>query len=478
MTRKHEKRLERLEEAVTGNDPTADLTVEHREADPAKRPDGLAYDPDEGVLAYDFWGAQQTCLDDLASGDFDIVALLGGYRSGKSVTGARWVITEALRNPGTRFLSMGVNYSQATSTTYRVLFEQLPGDRTQIVTSSFTGPEQSPIVADYNRSEHRLVLQNDSVIVLGSADKWNRYAGDEYGGIWLDEPSHYGDELHDLLEMMGTRLTAPAGPKAMCWTLTGSGYGPAWKVLEKQEDANGDPIGSRITVEYASVLDNPYIADEDKGRFRRQFEGGSREEQALHGGFAAAQGLVYDFSREKYVLPAAEARDRVEAGWRIYGYDAGWNDPRVLLEIGRTPYDQLVALDEFYQQESHVEDAVAWLQRTNKPRGRIYCEHEPSEIRKFERAGWDARQAEKSLDAGIAEVRQRLSQEDSKGDDSDDGQPGLLVSESCENLIREFLGYKEEHVGTSSAEDHALDALRYAIVSDATQGPRTIPSSF
>jgi len=30
-------------------------------------------------------------------------------------------------------------------------------------------------------------------------------------------------------------------------------------------------------------------------------------------------------------------------------------------------------------------------------------------------------------------------------------------------------------VGTSSAEDHALDALRYAIVSDATQGPRTIP---
>jgi len=72
--------VEQLEEAVTGSDPTADITVEHREAAPVKRPDGLAYDPDEGVLAYDFWSAQQTCLDDLASGDYDIVALLGGTR--------------------------------------------------------------------------------------------------------------------------------------------------------------------------------------------------------------------------------------------------------------------------------------------------------------------------------------------------------------------------------------------------------------
>jgi hypothetical protein len=39
---------------------------------------------------------------------------------------------------------------------------------------------------------------------------------------------------------------------------------------------------------------------------------------------------------------------------------------------------------------------------------------------------------------------------------------GLLVSSSCRYLIREFLGYKEEHVGKSQATDHCLDSLRYA----------------
>jgi len=187
------------------------------------------------------------------------------------------------------------------------------------------------------------------VIVLGSADKWSRYAGDEYAGIWLDEPSHSGDELHDLMEMMGTRLTASEGSKTMFWTLTGNGYNAAWRILEKREDANGDPIGSRITVERASVLDNPYIDDADKKRLLRQFEDGEREEQALHGGFEVAQGLVYsDFSRETHVVPDREACECVEDEWRIYGYDAGWNDPRVVLEIRKTSYDQLVEDDEFY----------------------------------------------------------------------------------------------------------------------------------
>jgi hypothetical protein len=186
------------------------------------------------------------------------------------------------------------------------------------------------------------------------------------------------------------------------------------------------------------------------------------------------------FSRETHVIPHREAYDRIDDTdeWRIYGYDAGWNDPRVMLEIGRTSYDQFVVLDEFHARGSHVEDAIDWLQRHNKPRGYIYCEHEPSEIQKFAHAGWNAIRAEKSIDAGISEVRRRLEYEESRADGSTDGQAGLLVSESCENLIREFLGYKEEHVGTSAAVDHALDALRYAIASDAIQGPRKIPSTW
>lgn len=455
--RERDRRLEQVEQAVESatDNVEDDWTVEHREAAPEERPHGMAVDVGERTIAYDFWSAQEECIDSLDAGEHDIVGFLGGYRSGKSVTGARWLLTQALRNPGIRFLAMGTTYSEAVSTTYRVLFEQLPGERTHMVTSSFNGPEQSPLVSDYNRQEHRLTLVNDSVIILGSADKWSRYAGEEFGSAWLDEPSHYGDVLHDLLEMVSTRLTASSGAKSMFWTLTGNGYNAAWQVLEKQEDVDGGELGHTVELVRASVLDNPYIAEEDKERLERQFEDGGREDQALHGGFSATQGLVYsNFRRNEHVIEHGEAHDLVEDDWRIFGYDAGWSDPRAMLEVGKTAYDQLVIIDEFCVSETHVEDAIRWLQANDKQQAPIFAEHEPSDIKKFKRAGYPATQAEKSLDAGIAEVRHRL-----EADESD--RVGVLISDQCSNLIKEFHGYKEEQVGTSAATDHLLDCLRY-----------------
>jgi hypothetical protein len=135
----------------------------------------------------------------------------------------------------------------------------------------------------------------------------------------------------------------------------------------------------------------------------------------------------------------------------------------VLVEIGATDYDQLVVLDEFYQSESYPEDAIAWLEQDDKPEGRIFCEHEPGDIRKFRRAGFVAIEAEKSIDPGIAEVRRRLER-----DDND--RVGLLVSDRCQHATREFLGYKEDHVGTSQAEDHICDSIRYAIFTNEHRG--------
>lgn len=488
---------------------TGSVSVEWRGAQPDERPDGMAWDPSDGTLTYDAWSAQQEALDALTE-DHDITAFLAGYGAGKSITGARWLIAQAISYPGSRFLAMGIDFQKARDTTFRVLFGQLPGDRTDVVTSSFNGPEQSPIVADYNRQEHRLTFANDSVIKLGSADRWNRYAGDEYGGLWLDEPSHYGEDLHDLLEMLGSRLRGVDGPKRQFWTLTGNGYNAAWTILEKREGADGEPLGLNIELIRASTPDNPYLDENDVERFRRQYAGTGREEQALHGGFEAAQGLVYpQFSRDTHVLEHREARRRVDESneWRAYCYDAGWRDPRVLLEIGRTAYDQLIVLDEFHESEAHVSDAIDWLE--GKPRGVIHAEHNPADIEKFRNAGWPVERAEKSIEPGIAEVRRRLEDDGNDpvdergggpipepsgtwyepssspgqeligskkkvgnlsrgGDDRDAdrsdrrGRVGLLVSDQCSNLIQELLSYKEDEVGTSQAVDHCADALRYA----------------
>jgi hypothetical protein len=531
--RSFENRLEDLD-ADTDTDETTDAVgVEWRDASPDERPDGMEWTPstdevedqEDARLTFDVWMAQRETLETVRTGDHDVVAFLGGYGTGKSVLGARWLLANALENPGSKFLAMGQDFKKARDTTFTKLFAQLPGERTTLTTSGFNGPENSPLVEDYNRQQHRLTLCNDTVVVLGSADRYNRYAGAEFGAAWLDEPSHYGEDLHELTGMVTTRLRGVDGPKTQLWTLTGEGYNAAWEILEKRQNADGEPIGLDVEVVTASVLENPYLTEGDKQRFRRKYEGTSKEQQALHGGFAAATGLVYSkFSRDTHVIPAREARDRTLEDWRIYGYDAGWKDPRVLLEIGKTAYDQYIVLDEFVESGTHVEDAIRWLSETDKPNGTIYAEHEPADIRKFNRSGFKAQKAEKSIDAGISEVRKRLESDgnitpdavdtspnlrrkehsgpvmgsfgdtpasnrttttrssrttgrdddeedevedepEDEGTDERDTEPrvGLLVSDNCQHLIREFLGYKEDHVGTSQATDHALDALRYAV---------------
>jgi hypothetical protein len=532
-------RLEELEADTETHDTTTDISVEWRDAAPDERPDGMTWEPPTGeedgaCLTFDVWKAQRETLDAVRTGDNDVVAFLGGYGTGKSVLGARWLLSNALEHSGSKFLAMGQDFKKARDTTFTKLFAQLPGERTTLTTSGFNGPENSPLVEDYNRQQHRLTLVNDTVIVLGSADRYNRYAGAEFGAVWMDEPSHYGEDLHELTGMITTRLRGVNGPKTQLWTLTGEGYNAAWEILEKRQNADGEPIGLDIEVVTASVLENPYLTEGDKDRFRRKYEGTAKEEQALHGGFAAATGLVYsDFSRETHVIPAREAWNRADEDWRIYGYDAGWKDPRVLVEIGKTAYDQFVVLDEFVESGTHVEDAIRWLSENDKPNGVIYAEHEPADIQKFNQAGSRARKAEKSLDAGISEVRKRLKDDgnvspeavkdsgggsgmrsglirrssrpsvgnvrdgvkrstnrtthdkkknqndevkDSDTDEEKEPRVGLLVSDNCQHLIREFLGYKEDHVGTAQATDHCCDALRYAVFTHGDTENNSKPS--
>jgi phage terminase large subunit-like protein len=314
-----EKNLrDRLGNVDGGTATRSDIRVEWTDAAPETRPDGIRWDPPTedtpGLLQYDTWNAQRQTLEAVDDGN-DIVAFLAGYGSGKTLLGVRWLIKQALEYPGSRFLVLGIDFQKARDTTFRVLFEQLPGDRTGVVTSSHNGPETSPVVSDYNRQNHRLTLTNGTVIKLGSADRWNRYAGDEYGAIHLDEPSHYGEDLYDLLEMLGSRLRGVDGPQTMLWTLTGNGQNAAFDVLERGVDADGEELGLTIETVRASTLENPYLDEATKERFKRQYAGTGREGQALHGGFADGGGNLLTRDQLTFIdseeLPDREYRYRL-----------------------------------------------------------------------------------------------------------------------------------------------------------------------
>jgi hypothetical protein len=308
-----EQTYEQAIEHLQPGSETDAITVQWGTADPNNRPDGMTWVPETQTITYDLWKAQREALDAIDE-ETDVQALLGGYGSGKTILSTRWLLKQAIEFDGSRFLLMGIDFSKAKQTTFRTLFEQLPGENTHLVTSSYNGPEQSPIVADYNRQEHRLTLQNGTVIVLGSADKWSRYAGESLGAVVLDEPSHYND-LHNILEMIGSRLRGEDGPKVQLWSLTGNGHNAAYDILERGVDGNGDPLGLNIEVVRASTLDNPYLTDEDKQRFKRQYANTSREGQALFGGFATGGGNLLKQEQLTFVdadeLPEANLRYRM-----------------------------------------------------------------------------------------------------------------------------------------------------------------------
>ena len=419
------------------------------------------------TIGGEYWDAQLDTFAKLDSGDYDLVVFRAGYAGGKTLLACDWILSVAVETPKSDNLLMAPDFAKGGPSTFKKLFERLPGENT--VPDEGGDPEDSPIVADYNRVEKRLTIINGAIVRLGSADKWNRYAGSEFNAIACDEPAHYDTtNLYDLVEMLTSRQRTHAGPNTMLWTSTGAGFNQFYDITERQVQPDGDggeePLGwrDRMAVVVGDTRNNPFLPEDAREKFLSQYAGTAREEQALAGGFAAPTGLVYgDFSRERHVRPDDALADRLRDGWRIYGYDHGWDDPRVVLEVGKTEYGQLVVVDEFYHSGVEYQRAVAWLTDHDKPKGTIYAEHEPEHQRAFKAAGYPVEPAVKDLDEGIPAVRDRLDWRDDPKD-----RPGLLIAESCTHTIRELQDYQEEEVGTSAAVDHAADCLRYLVMGE------------
>lgn len=415
------------------------------------------------TVSYQWTDYQAHVRDLLEDGDYDVVVLRIGYGGGKSRCGAQWVHRGALadRHGEGESLVMAQDYEKGKSTTYSVFFKTLPGEDTNPFKDG--DPEDSPIVSDYNQNDKRLVYVTGHVTWLGGGDKWSRFAGGEFCRIWCDEVGHYPPQtdLYDLHRMLTTRQRTEIGPNTTLWTSTGNGYNQYYDITERRVDADETPLPwrDRLKVVVASTEHNTLLPKDGLEKIKRQFKGTPREEQGLHGGFAAAEGLVYSQVNRKTHEVTSDRADDLATDRALYGYDHGWGDPRVVLDCRKTPYDQYLVYDVFYRSESKYQEAVDWLSENNKPRGTVYAEHEPEHQEAFRSAGYPCEPAIKDLDEGIPEVRRHLEPDA-------EGRPGLLVSERCTELIQEFLSYQKEHVGKSVADDHCLDSLRYLIMGD------------
>ena len=226
-------------------------------------------------IGFDWADYQFEVVEELESGDSDVVVLRTGYGGGKSYTGAQWIHLGSMQLSSGESLVLASDFQKGGPATYRVFFETLPGEDT-VPNDAGGDPENSPIVAGYNQNQKRVTYVSGHVVRLGSADKWNRYAGSEFHRIWMDEPSHYDNtDLYDLHEMLISRQRTQAGPNTCLMTSTGNGYDQFYDITERQVDANGDPLSwaDSMMVFVESSLRNPFLPGDAKQKLRRQFEG-------------------------------------------------------------------------------------------------------------------------------------------------------------------------------------------------------------
>lgn len=209
--------------------------------------------------------------------------------------------------------------------------------------------------------------------------------------------------------------------------------------------------------------DNPHNA-EDYAEITNEYDG-SHYKQEVEGLFVTFDGLVYPwFSPETHAVPPEQLPETKQ--WRpgtLFGVDWGFRNPAVILALKQTRAGDWYVVEEFYQSRMSTEELAevghGMIDRWGP--GTFYCDSaEPARIQEFVNSGLDARKAVKDVQGGIATVTANRDR--------------LYVSSACQALINEFGVYQYDESKDGEvpvkANDHAQDALRYALASEADSG--------
>lgn len=354
---------------------------------------------------------------------------VGGIGSGKSYAGA----VKAIARLGTKGLGM------VTAPTYTML-----RDATQRTLLGLM--DELGIVYEFRKGENALLVPaTGHEIIFRSLDDPEKARGPNLDWVWIDEAS--------LVERLAWNIVigrARVGPNPQVWaTFTPKGRNWCWEVWER--DANPNHPLYRVRTEENPEL--PYGFAESLGYT------GSFAAQELGGEFVAFEGLAYAmFSRSKHVRT-------VECdGWRtILGVDIGTRNPTAILTVRGEPERRHIER-EVYRSGMDSEDILAAIMaEADRTRAqRIFLDPSAaSYIEALKKRGYPAEKAVNEVKFGIGEVSSALAGEDA-----------LTIDPSCVNLMAELESYHYPENKTESdvpvkQGDHAVDALRYAIASEA-----------
>lgn len=318
----------------------------------------------------------------------------------------------------------------------------------------------------YNHSTGELTIFDRKIKCVGadSIEAETKIRGQTYAG-W------YGDEItiqhHLFVKQAITRCSVPGA--LIFWTTNPDHP----KHTIKKDFIDNEEMKKNGQVKHWHFLldDNKTLTNDYKNLLKASFSG-IFYKRNIDGEWVLAEGVVYgsDFNENTHVLKHEVIEQMIEDGKfinYIAGVDFGYTHPMCGLLIGITEDYEYYVIDEYYRTKQKTESLASFFTRYEENLDTklsiLFCDSaEPDRINTLKFAGLYATGSDKQITAGINSVQVCFKAN------------RLYLSDRCKNTIDELGLYrypdkdevksdKEPKDLPIDADNHALDALRYAI---------------
>jgi PBSX family phage terminase large subunit len=328
-----------------------------------------------------------------------------------------------------------------------------------------------PVINTVNESRLELIINTadlgTSRIYLRGWEALETLRGMRFDMLVLDEVASYRNFLSGWHEVLRPTLTDTKGDALFISTPKGFNH---FYELYNNEAKDKDYRSFHFT-----SYDNPFLPKEELDKAKQELTE-DRFAQEYGADFRKTEGLVYKmFDRSKHLY-----KDLVFDKTSYFaGVDFGFNNPAAVLHIYKDSDNKFYVNKEWYK-DHKTDDEIAEYISTQ---GFNYVYPDPeaaAAIEAIRRKGVNIREVNKGKDSiknGISTVSELFKQN------------RLFIHESCENLIYELETYsypekkdmRNEDENPIKENDHALDALRYALsmqISTNQQPQHFYPKTF
>lgn len=298
-----------------------------------------------------------------------------------------------------------------------------------------------------------------SFILLRGWEAIETLRGQSFDLVILDEVANMRNFWVGWDEVLSPTLIDRKG--SAMFISTPKGFNHFYDLYNKQTGIGWDKPDPNYESFHFTTYDNPNIPPDEIEREKLSKPEDTFAQEYL-ADFRKQEGLVYkEFSRDIHIYKDEQPSNAIKT---IAGVDFGFTNPTAVITIVKDFDNSYWITNEWYKRGKTDQEIAKFVSAHNF--NEVYPDPEsPSAIAEMEKLGVNCQEVVKNKDSvqnGINRIRMLLQQRK------------LKVHESCINLISEFetYRYEEDRPDKNAPEkpikenDHALDALRYAITMD------------